>query len=129
MILSTAIVNDYGMLVYRCLYTGRWTQADEAKLVGSIAGNFIGSFVMHKESTKEKKESDTAFYESEQNCNTCIHLKRVKHSKDHGFLQGECMNEHTQKNLIPYVADIETNVKFHPQDPMHMPCYVSRFTV
>ena len=68
------------------------------------------------EAKAAKRQNDQWFHESEANCNTCKLLERTKHEKrKDGFLLGNCTN--TEKTLM-----------FHPDDPMHMPCYVSRWT-
>lgn len=56
-----------------------------------------------------------AYEESEANCNTCVHLVRKPHDpkKNAGFLVGEC-----QVTKDP--------LRFHPEDPLHKPCWVSR---
>jgi hypothetical protein len=65
------------------------------------------------------KEEARAFHETEANCNTCKHLKRVQHEKDrHGFLYGQCGHNPFGHMFV---------MKFHPDDPMHMRCYVPRW--
>ena len=74
-----------------------------------------------------RKRSYRAFADSERNCNTCQHLIRVRHPKHwSGFLKGICAHaQHLQAH--PYAHLMKIEMTFHPDDPMHMPCYESRF--
>lgn len=56
----------------------------------------------------------TAYEAAEASCNTCKHLIRTPGPKcPQGFLNGTC-------------AVTKTVLRFHPEDPGHKPCWVSR---
>jgi hypothetical protein len=45
-----------------------------------------------------------------------------------GFLFGKCKRAPSGKEASPYANRFEGEVMvFHPDDPMHMPCYASRW--
>lgn len=72
-----------------------------------------------KNPTPHTQAEARSFHESEANCNTCKYLKREKHEKDkNGFLYGRCGRNPFGHMFV---------MKFHPEDPMHMRCYVSRW--
>ena len=57
-----------------------------------------------------------AYEALEGNCNTCVHLQRVKAPKDpHGFLTGTC----AACSRLPAF-------RFHPEDPSQLSCHVQR---
>jgi hypothetical protein len=61
-------------------------------------------------------EHRSAFEELEANCNTCANLVRFKQKKcPSGFMEGRCQL-------------INTNVRFHPEDPQGCKCWQSRRT-
>ena len=71
--------------------------------------------VMWECDTKEEYvQMRIAFEEAEANCNTCKHLVRqVGFKPESGWLEATCgLDGHA--------------VRFHPNDPMHMPCHVNR---
>jgi hypothetical protein len=109
-----------------CRYCNEPLVEAEATKIGEFFGP-ESIFYMHKHHAEEHKESRRAFDRSERNCNTCIHLQRIKHEKClSGFLQGKCLS--TPINH-PYVDRFVSygNIVFHPNDPMHMECYEPRF--
>jgi hypothetical protein len=58
-----------------------------------------------------------AYEEAEANCNTCLHLKRIPQQKDPmGFLFAKCMLDGGEGRVL----------RFHPEDPMHKTCWVTR---
>ena len=68
-----------------------------------------------QEANAMHKQQLIAFHESEANCNTCANLERVRHEKQaSGFLMGVC-------------KATGRSIEFHPDDPMHLECYVSRW--
>lgn len=110
-------IDDYGTEIHRCRYTGDIVSADDANIVGAMIPGVKARYVIAP-TTKAKiahKESFIAFHESEGNCNTCKNLKRTKHSKStDGFLSSICTLN-------------SVKVQFHPDDPLHMSCYKSRW--
>ena len=121
-------VDDFGMSVYVCHYTQKIVWADNVVFVGAEIPGVKAKYVMSKAAQEARVYSAKAFHESEANCNTCAHLMRVKHQKDRaGFLRGVCGNGKSQWDASPYATHIDGNVmRFHPDDPMHMPCYLPR---
>jgi len=61
------------------------------------------------------KTERIAFDESEQNCNTCKDLKRVKFKNNHGLLKGICLKT-------------GGSIQFYPQDYMGLGCYQHRLS-
>ena len=100
-----------------CRYTGALVDQDQALTVGTTLPNVKARYIIANtdQAKTMHKQQIIAFHEHEANCNTCKNLCRVKHEKDQsGFLHGIC-----QINQNP--------IEFHPDDPMHMSCYVSRW--
>jgi len=107
----------------KCLYGRNLIPIEESIKVGSFCGGPY-SFFMHKSRVEEHKESRKLFDQNDRNCNTCIHLQRVKHKKEPtGFLTGICKS--TPINH-PYKLRSDGTMIFHPEDPMHMACYEPR---
>lgn len=105
--------DDHGNQVYPCHFTGRPTWPEDAVIVGGTIPNAKARYVMHRDSKQEQRQSAIWFHESEANCNTCASLTRTKHAKrKDGMLEGTC----------PKGERV-----FHPDDPMDMPCYTSRW--
>lgn len=124
-------VDDYGDQVYRCHWTGKPVALRDAKWTGSIVpGVRRVSYPAAPGYESIKKQSDIWFHESEQNCNTCKHLERVKRDKiPSGFLYGKCLNKVAFFEAHPYKNSIDRDVMmFHPDDYMGMPCYASRWS-
>lgn len=124
-------VDDYGDAVYRCHYTEKIIWIDDVLWVGAHVPGVNASYPMaNNEYAKElRKQTGIIFQENDANCNTCYYLKRVKHPKcsyGSGFLEGICENP-TQLYLHPYKTEGD-RIKFHPDDWMGMPCYVSRWS-
>jgi hypothetical protein len=110
------IVDNYGTLVMRCHYTDSLVLAtDVVPVVGAIPGTGVVGYMANTDAAiASHKAQVAAFHECEKNCNTCKHLNRAAHKKCQlGFLAGTC----TQRATV---------FKFHPHDPMHMPCWESR---
>ncbi len=84
---------------------------------------------MDTQNLSEEKLNHIAFSECERNCNTCHHLVRLKHEKQKdGMLFGKCaINSQELSEDSFHKRDADGVMKFHPNDPMHMPCYVSRW--
>lgn len=77
----------------------------------------------------EKIQERRAFDESEANCNTCTHLRRVAAPKcKAGFLTGFCDHPFRVAQRTPQILPHPDTMRFHPNDPMHMPCYVPRWS-
>lgn len=118
--------DDFGSEVYVCCNTGAIALAQDCMFFGPfIAGcpaRLVG--INSAASIQARRDSRAWFDAAEANCNTCRHLRRVKHAKSvAGFLLGACANpEHA---ATPYAA-LEGLIRFHPDDPMLMPCYQPR---
>lgn len=128
------ITDDYGERVYpRHALNGRgeWSApfiwASDCKWTPCYMPGVKGNMLATKD--YDNKPTVRAFHESEANCNTCKHLVRVKHPKDPlGFLFGGCASK-PDKHIYRQ-HDIPTEhvpITFHPDDPMHMACYVPRW--
>ncbi len=98
-----------------CHFTGLETE-DPIYVGPFIAGLDVRYVMANTEEAKAaRKYSRRCFDEDEANCNTCKFLQRTKHDKRvDGRLLGIC-----QLSGQP--------IKFHPDDPMHMDCYVPRW--
>lgn len=128
---SHICVDDFGTAMYRCRHTGVIVPAYDAIAIGAtIPGVRARYFIAPTQSARRAmKESGVAFYDADANCNTCAHLIRVGHRKDPaGFLYGRCGSDTGRPADSPY-ADRHVGgvMVFHPDDPMHMPCYASRW--
>lgn len=113
-------IDDFGTGWYSCRYTKEIIPATEGTTIGSTVPNVKVQYVMKntEEAKALHKQSQVIFHESEANCNTCLNLERVKHTKcKFSFVQAKCR--------IKPEAGI---MKIHPEDPMKMQCYVSRFS-
>jgi hypothetical protein len=111
--------DDYGDVWYSCIYTGILTHCDNCTKSGSlIPGVKVNYFISKSpESLVLHKQNQVSFHESEASCNTCTNLNRLPHPKNKfGFVEGSCL-----------VGRIKGKMQIHPEDPMHIPCYVSRF--
>lgn len=125
------MVDDFGDEVHRCRYTHVLVWPDQAGFVGALVPGVRAKYVVSKsaEATALHKASGISFQEAEANCNTCRWLKRVKHPKRGGFLYGTCESPESRSDASPYHDRTEQGVlMFHPDDPMHMPCYTSRWS-
>ncbi len=108
-------INDYGEEVYTCRYTNKPILASEVKVTGGFIPGVHATYFMasSKEDVSEMRLSRHNFDISEANCNTCANLIRVTHAKiKGGFLKGSC--------------HLDSNLYFHPDDPLHKTCYVAR---
>jgi hypothetical protein len=126
---DTVFTDDYGVALYKCRYTGELVGGENAKIIGATVPGVKSKYVMSKSEAAKlaKIESDNDFHESEANCNTCRNLCRVPHNKiPGGFLTGKCINPKSE--MTPYKASNTDLIMFHPNDPMHMPCYIPRWT-
>ena len=100
--------------LYTCQYTGLKVALEGSIFLGPCAPQVNGTYVCHPTALPAFKKSKRMFDESEANCNTCKHLVRIKHApRKDGQLQGTC----------PAVG---TELMFHPDDHMGMPCYEQR---
>lgn len=122
-------VDDFGCEVYECRYTKAPVWADIGVVIGPFAPGVKAKYIMHPDAKEAHRQSGINFHESEANCNTCTHLVRVQREKNRaGFLYGRCANPSGQPSKSPYANRQDGDVMvFHPDDPMHMPCYVSRW--
>ena len=123
--------DDAGRNLYACHYTGAKVAEDEAVWIGAIVPGVKARYAIADtaEARAAHKASGRTFAESEANCNTCVHLRRETRTKQRdGFLYGTCASPRAQPEASPYHKRQQGAVMvFHPDDPMHMPCYVSRW--
>ena len=127
---ESACVDDFGTALYRCRFTGELVGGEGATTCGANIPGVHAAYVLGTSAAAKaaKKQNDQWFHESEANCNTCSHLQRVTHEKrKDGMLLGRCTN--AAKAATPYPAPQPGTILFHPDDPMQMPCYVSRWAV
>ena len=104
------ITDDYGDEVHVCRYSDKLVWPDSARYVGATVPGVKARYVAAKDA--DSRPHFAAFHESEANCNTCRHLARTPHAKSSlGLLFGECQQGPRM---------------FHPDDPMHMPCWGAR---
>lgn len=105
------MVDDYGtemVLTSEGLFPATEVKWVKAYMPGAKGGNW-----RHK--SHDTQGAIRAFHENDANCNTCKHLQRVKHEKcKFGFLEGRCIAH-------------GMSMRFHPDDPMLMPCYEPRW--
>lgn len=124
-------VDDFGEAYYIGHYTERLVKASECSFFGAVIPQANCRYVDHAVLGKQaRKDSFRTFADSEANCNTCKHLVRVPHEKSRdGFLRGQCLNRLRKWEAHPYVNSFAEYgcMIFHPDDPMHMPCYESRW--
>lgn len=128
--MSPVCIDDFGIEVHECWHTKSLVWADKAVIVGAIIPGVKSSYIIAPGAGEDAhKESVKCFHESEANCNTCMHLERLKHTKTtSGFLHGKCKSEQKQFDAHPYKNRFDGDVMiFHPHDPMNMPCYKSRW--
>jgi hypothetical protein len=109
-----------------CHYTKGLITRKDAIVLGAVVPQAPVSYLCHPLSVQARKESVKQFNDSEQNCNTCKHLKRVKFDKAYwktsGLQPGECFNEHKK----PMYQREGNTVLFAPDDCMSQECYASR---
>ena len=113
-------VDDFGVQIFKCRFTGELVGGDTAVTCGANIQGVHAVYVMgvSPESKTAKKVSDFLFNDSEGNCNTCSSLRRVPFKKRRdGLIDGICAN-HNSKHF--------GDITFHPNDPLHMPCYSPR---
>ena len=124
--------DDFGDAVVQCRYTKVLLWPDDAVAHGATMPGVKARYFMAStpEARSAHKQAGIWFHESEANCNTCRFLDRVKRSKNAaGFLYGKCAGTAPRYEVSPYASRQEGDVMvFHPDDAMHMPCYVSRWS-
>lgn len=122
------IMDDYGDLWTTGHYTGVFASVVDMVKVYSYYPyyNFFNYDIKdHKEA---KQQSYIAFTDMDRNCNTCIHLKRIKHKNEaHGPLYGECTQLVESKYSCNPVKHNDNKISFYAGDWMGMTCYKSRF--
>lgn len=97
-----------------CPWTGRTVPREEAILLPAIIPG-VPPRLAAPEAGTARQASYRAYADCEQNCNTCRHLERVPHPKcPHGWLEGTCRRDGRA-------------LRFHPEDPLHLACYESRW--
>lgn len=123
--------DDYGDGVYRCQWTQSLVWPDELSVQGAIVPGVIAYHIMANtpEAKALRRASQIAFHESEANCNTCVHLSRVRHQKVlGGLLYGSCNSPQPRMGAHPYRNRMVDGVfPFSPDDWQGMPCYESRY--
>src|SRR5882762_10836245 len=108
-------IDDYGRAVYRCHYSSKMIFLPEGIISGGVMPGIKVKYLCHPDHKATKKQSQIAFNDMDENCNTCKNLQRIKHAKnDQGFLFGECKKQDNKP------------IKFHPDDWMGMLCYENR---
>lgn len=125
-----AVVDDFGDIVLaRCRYTGELFDASTGIIRGPTIPNVAVAYLDGPNSAKLHAENVALFHENDANCNTCRNLERVKHPKEpSGFLYGRCSSPVGKPSASPYADRTHNGVMiFHPDDPMLMPCYESRW--
>lgn len=123
--------DDYGQLMYRCRYTSSIVSSDSVVAIGSRIPGLHSRHYMAgtDEARRLYKAEGIAFHDAEANCNTCRNFDRVKHPRNTaGFLFGICRGSEGAPDESPYADRAQNGVMIiHPDDPMHMPCYESRW--
>lgn len=124
-------VDNCGPETYTCRYTGKPVSAQDVTMVGALIPGVQTQYAVSPEGMAQHRQSVVWFHEAEANCNTCKDLERVSHNKGKGgFLYGRCNSAVQDLESHPYSTQFVDGVMiFHPHDPMHMPCYSSRFQV
>lgn len=119
----------YNHILHNTMYSIKENVShNDAVVIGSTIPNVDYKALIPIKNLPDHKKSIQFFHQSEMNCNTCKNLERIKHGKDSsGFLYGKCTSKDFSNKI--YDGNTKEKMKFHPDDPMHMPCYVSRFDV
>lgn len=109
-----------------CHYTGALIQRNEGIVLGAVVPQVNVSYLCHPLAVDARKREVLLFQVSEQNCNTCRYLKRVKFERSYwkqsGLMPGECLNEARQP-LYPREGN---SILFAPDDCMLQPCHEQR---
>lgn len=115
--------------VYECHYTRTIVKESEVIWVGAIIPNVKYKYACTAGYEPFRKESVKLFNESEQNCNTCKNLIRIKHKKSNsGLLYGKCSKHDITETNHPYQHLLDDGIfSFSPNDYMGMNCYESRY--
>lgn len=118
--------DDFGNEVYIGHWTGKIVASTDARYFGAIIPQANCRYIdLRDEGLLARKESYRTFCDSEQNCNTCRHLKRVPHKKNaHSLMAGICLSAPVNH---PYRVGKNNEILFHPDDWMGMQCYESRW--
>jgi hypothetical protein len=118
-------------VTYRCYWTGEPVYASREISTGAILPQVKTKYLVGGLGWEEKKrKSYRLFADSEGNCNTCKHLRRIPHKKTKSdFVQGDCASPNPSWDKHPYVNRFSAygHMIFHPDDWMGMPCYESRW--
>lgn len=112
-----------------CRYTGVSVPLSAAKIIGPVVPGVRARYYMADTDVAQAahRAAGISFHESEANCNTCHHIEREKRDKrPDGFHFGRCLSAHGRPDVGDSYYDGDT-MKFHPDDPMHKPCYESRW--
>lgn len=118
-------VDDYGEEIYRCHWSSELVKASESTASGSFVPGVRVTYTCKADHKEAKKKKYRDFADAEANCNTCLHLERIKHDKDpFGFITGRCNSVPVESMQLIVREDM---IVFHPDDWMGMGCYVSRF--
>lgn len=122
-------VDDFGELVYRCRHTDAPTWASRSYIVGSLIPG-VGAKYMAALGTEHIQRQQAAdFHEAEGNCNMCRHLRRLPKPKTaDGILHGLCdrPGEPERRRAMQSMLPMDHTMRFHPHDPLHMPCWQAR---
>jgi hypothetical protein len=107
--------DDFGDLVYVCRFTKKYVRSSDSIFLGEVSPQVSGSYVCATDANAARIESAKGFATVDRNCNTCKHLQRNAHPKQHPAAMHTGVCGVTGKPLI-----------FHPEDYMGMPCWVPR---
>lgn len=111
-----SFVDDFGELVYPPgSRNAGYLWARDAKLLKSYYPGVKGTWAVPVE--YDAKREVAAFVENDANCNTCRHLIRIPHEKQHPARLHVGMCGHQ-----PY----KPLIQFHPDDCMGMRCWEGR---
>ncbi len=126
------MIDDFGDEVNRCRYTEKFLWPDDAKIIGATVPGVKARYAIsaRPEVLATHKAQGVAFHESEANCNTCRALVRIPLPKAlDGLHVGCCSSQNGRPQDGPYANRTMGDITvFHPDDPMHMPCYESRWS-
>ena len=97
-------VDDFGDGYYACDYIGGIHHCDACVIVGAIIPGVKSKRVIAKTSRHLHIESYRIFADTEQNCNTCKYLERIKQPKNAaGLIIGGCKSPRSQKEVVSIV--------------------------
>lgn len=118
--------DDFGEQVFAGRYSGALVKASECIAFGPVIPGVKSKYFDAKGTECLHKESKRLFNETDANCNTCKHLRRIDHAKNTaGFLYGKCLSRIDESHPYKHLEK-DGVMSFHPDDAMLMPCYEAR---